>query len=233
MPADAFGKQLPSWGTNIWGTNMAASPEDAGTTAAVQQYLGELAGVRGDSSADPLVRALLARAVGRLHMLCATLLHRGYPRLTHPPLNLQAEELLSAVVERLLKALEKARPQNVRQFFALANQHIRWELNDLARRLDKNEPCVELMESFAVAPESSGSELSQNARRMLDAIENLPEIEREVFSLVRIQGMTQAEAADVMGVSLKTIQRRLNHGVFLLSETLADLEPGGQSSGEA
>jgi hypothetical protein len=34
------------------------------------------------------------RAVRRLHLLCATLLHRGYPRLTQPPLNLQAEELL-------------------------------------------------------------------------------------------------------------------------------------------
>jgi RNA polymerase sigma-70 factor (ECF subfamily) len=30
-----------------------------------------------------------------------------------------------------------ARPTNVRQFFALANQHLRWELNDLARRLDE------------------------------------------------------------------------------------------------
>jgi hypothetical protein len=27
------------------------------------------------------------------------------------------------------------RPQTVRQFFALVNQHLRWELNDLARRL--------------------------------------------------------------------------------------------------
>jgi hypothetical protein len=42
---------------------------------------------------------------------------------------------LSAVVERLLKALRAARPQTVREFFALANQHMRWELNDLARRL--------------------------------------------------------------------------------------------------
>jgi RNA polymerase sigma-70 factor (ECF subfamily) len=130
-------------------------------------------------------------------------------------------------VERLLKALEKSRPQNVRQFFAMANQHMRWEINDLARRLDKNVPAVELLESGAVAFESSESELSANARRMLDAIDNLPEQEREVFSLVRIQGMTQAEAADVMGISLKTVQRCLNRSVFILSETLSDLDPGG------
>jgi RNA polymerase sigma-70 factor (ECF subfamily) len=50
---------------------------------------------------------------------------------------LQTDELLSAVTERLLKALRDARPPTVRGFFALANQHMRWELNDMARRLDE------------------------------------------------------------------------------------------------
>jgi RNA polymerase sigma-70 factor (ECF subfamily) len=57
--------------------------------------------------------------------------------LTLPPLNLQPDELLGAVLERLLKALGTVRPQTVRQYFALVNQHMRWELNDLARRLDE------------------------------------------------------------------------------------------------
>jgi RNA polymerase sigma-70 factor (ECF subfamily) len=139
---------------------------------------------------------------------------------------LQADELLGAVVERLLKSLGKARPENVRQFFALANQHMRWELNDLARRLDQKAPDVELLEGLAVAPETSGSGLSVNARRMLESIDKLPDDEREVFSLVRIQGITQAEAAEILGVSLKTIQRRLNRSLLLLTEMLADLRPG-------
>ena len=94
----------------------------------------------GDAPAERVVRALLERAVRRLHLHCTTLLHRSYPRLTRPPLNLRADEMLGAVVERLLKALREARPANVRQFFALASQHMRWELNDLARRLDE-QPC--------------------------------------------------------------------------------------------
>ena len=101
----------------------------------VQRYVYELG---GDSPAEPIVRDLLDRAVRRLHLLCATLLHRSYPRLAQPPLNVQADELLGAVAERLLEALREARPRTVRQFFALANQHMRWELNDLARRLDKS-----------------------------------------------------------------------------------------------
>src|SRR6516165_9664884 len=106
---------------------MSCAMSDDHTTAVVQRYLDEL---EGGSPSEPLVRALLDRAVRRLHLLCATLLHRGYPRLAQPPLNLQADELLGAVAERLLKALREARPPTVRQFFALANQHMRWELND-------------------------------------------------------------------------------------------------------
>jgi RNA polymerase sigma factor (sigma-70 family) len=193
------------------------------TTAVVQHYLDALA---GDLPAEPIVRALLDRAVRRLQMLCTHLLYARYPRLTRPPMNLEPDELLGAVVERLLKAMRQAHPQTVRQFFALANQHMRWELNDLARRLDDEESAAELRESFAPAlPESSGSQLSPNTRRMLDAIENLPDAEREVFGLVRIQGMTQSEAADVIGVSAKTVQRRLHRGLVLLTGDLRDLLP--------
>src|SRR5579871_4559567 len=130
--------------------------EEDRTTAIVQRYLDELA---GDAPAEPTVRALLDRAVARLHQLCAALLHRSYPRLAHPPLNLQADELLGAVVERLLKALREARPATVRQFFALANQHMRWELNEIARRLDEQPGAVELREGLVPAPASSGSGL--------------------------------------------------------------------------
>jgi RNA polymerase sigma-70 factor (ECF subfamily) len=200
--------------------------EENHTTAAVQKYLNELAGVRGDSPAEPIIRDLLASAVNRLRALGATLLFRSYPRLTRPPLNLQADEMLSSVVERLLKAMRDVRPPTVRHFFALANQHMRWELNDLARRLDEQAAAVELRDSLVPAlPESSGSQLSPNTRRILEVIENLPEEEREVFNLVRIQGLSQPEAAAVLGVSAKTVQRRLNRGRLLLAEQLADLQP--------
>src|SRR4051795_6095258 len=122
------------------------------TTAAVQRYLDDLAGA---APAEPVVRALLDRAVRRLHLLCASLLHRSYPRLTRPPLNLQADELLGAVVERLLKALRQARPAGARQFFALASQHMRWELNEMARRLDEQPAAAELRDESLPAPARS------------------------------------------------------------------------------
>jgi RNA polymerase sigma-70 factor (ECF subfamily) len=192
------------------------------TTAVVQRYLNALA---GDRPAEPIVRALLDRSVRRLQVLCANLLHRKYRRLTLPPLNLQPDEMLSAVVERLLKAMRTVRPQTVRQFFALVNLHMRWELNDLARRLDEQPTVVEVHEGMAPAPAISDSVLTPNGRRMLGAIDNLPEDEREVFGLVRIQGLTQGEAAEVLGVSAKTVQRRLNRSLLLLGKELNDLRP--------
>ena len=206
--------------------------DDTRTTEVVQRFLNELAGVKGDTPAEPIVRALLANAVNRLHLLCTALLFLSYPRLTKPPLNLRADELLSAVVERLLKAMRQVRPQTVRQFFALANQHMRWELNDLARRLDKEARQVELRESLVGAPaESSVSQLSTNSRRILEAIEGLPEDEREVFDLVRIQGMSQPEAAEVLGVSEKTVQRRLIRCLTTLTAKIGDLQ-AAPASGE-
>jgi RNA polymerase sigma-70 factor (ECF subfamily) len=192
------------------------------TTAAVQRYLNALA---GDQPAEPIVRALLDRAVRRLQLLCGKLLYREYRRLTLPPLNLQPDELLGAVVERLLKAMRSAPPQTVRQFFAMVNRHMRWELNDLARRLDEQPAAGALSEGLVPAPPSSGSVLTPNGRRMLEAIECLPDDEREVFDLVRIQGLTYAEVAGVVAVSEKTVQRRLNRARLLLAEQLADLCP--------
>jgi RNA polymerase sigma-70 factor (ECF subfamily) len=193
------------------------------TTVVIQRYLDALP---ADAADESLVRLLLERAVGRLRSFCANFLYKSYPRLTRPPVNLEADELLAGVVAGLLTALRTTRPPTVRRFFALANQHMRWQLNDLARRLDERPVDAALAESGVVAsPESMDSGLSPDARRMLEVIEGLPDDEREVFELVGIQGLTHIEVAALVGVSEKTVQRRLNRARLLLAERLADLRP--------
>jgi RNA polymerase sigma-70 factor (ECF subfamily) len=207
---------------------------EANTTAAVEMFLNELAVASGETSAEPIVRALLSRSVNRLHALCTKLLYRNYPRLMRPPLNLQSEEMLSAVVERMIRALRQVRPGTVRQFFAIANQHVRWELNDLARKLDAQTHVAELSESAVSAPlpptESSAAPPGPNIIRILAAIDELPEEERETFYLVRVQGMARPAAASVLGVSTRTVHRRINHALRLLEEKLGDLGPSGRPS---
>ena len=103
---------------------------------------------------------------------------------------------------------------------------MRWQLNDLARRLDERPAAAALAESWVASSlASSASGLSPDGLRMLGAIEGLPEDEREVFDLVAIQGLSHAETAALVGVSDKTVQRRLNRARLLLAERLADLRP--------
>ena len=192
------------------------------TTVVVQRYLDALA---GDAPAEPIVRELLERAAYRLERLCATMLHRRYPRLTRPPTNLETAEMLGGVVEGLLKAMRSIRPRTVREFFALANQHMRWQLNDLARRLDERPAAVELREGLVPDPTSNESSITPNERRMLKTIDNLPKDEREIFDLVRLQELTHVETTEVLDVSVKTVQRRLNRASLLLAKELDDLRP--------
>jgi RNA polymerase sigma-70 factor (ECF subfamily) len=209
---------------------MIASVDAHRTTIAVQRYLDELAGAAGGTPAEPVVRALLARSVDRLHFLCGSLLHRQYPRLTRGPSNLNTEELLGGVVERLIKAMREVRPATVRHFFALANRHVRWELNDLARRLDHRGEVVGLDESYAAAPRAaSDTGVTGRMRRMLAAVEALPEDAREAFNLVRIQGMTKGEAAAVLGVSEKTVKRRLSRCAARLTALVGDVVAGEET----
>lgn len=196
------------------------------TTAVIQACLDRLGTLAGNAPASELVvQALITHSVSRLEVLCTAMLFQSYERLTRPPTNLRPDELLGAVVERLLKAMKTVKPGNVRQFFTIANQHLRWELNDLARRLDEQTRALSIREELIPAHETSGSVLSTKALRLLEAIENLPEEEREVFDLVRIQDLTHLEAANLIGVSTKTVQRRLNQSLLLLSEELDDLRP--------
>jgi RNA polymerase sigma factor (sigma-70 family) len=56
--------------------------------------------------------------------------------------------------------------------------------------------------------------------------ESLPDDEREVFGLVWYQGLTHAEAAAILGVSTKTVQRRWHSACLRLHEVMGGDLPG-------
>jgi len=71
----------------------------------------------------------------------------------------------------------------------------------------------------------SDSGLTPDGRRMLEAIERLPEGDREAFDLVKIQGMTHAEAAQVLGISVRTVKRWVSRSLRLLTARLGEASP--------
>ena len=59
----------------------------------------------------------------------------------------------------------------------------------------------------------------------------MPDDAQEIFDHVWVDGMTQAEAAEVLGVSAVKLKRRLSRVPRLLIEQLANLCPGEKPPG--
>ena len=66
-----------------------------------------------------------------------------------------------------------------------------------------------------------------------EAIERLPNDEREAFELVWYGGQTLRETAEVLEVSLSTVVRRLNRARLFLHQSMNGERPQGTDSGES
>ncbi len=65
--------------------------------------------------------------------------------------------------------------------------------------------------------------LSTEARQMMDqAIAELPETLRSTFVLRDIQGLSGAETAEVLGISVQAVKNRLHRARLRLRERLSD-----------
>jgi RNA polymerase sigma-70 factor (ECF subfamily) len=123
---------------------------------------------------------------------------------------------------RLWKALKRVEITSVAHFYRLAALHIRRELIDLARYYygpqgagkhevqnrvawQARQESEELIEppDFAEDPERLAR--WSDFHEVADA---MPEEDREVFDLLWYQGLLQAEAAEILGISERTLKRR-------------------------
>ncbi len=71
---------------------------------------------------------------------------------------------------------------------------------------------------------------SLNSERLLDALDGLDALDRSVISLVDINGVTAAEAAAQLGITVREVRARREHGFTQLQVTLADLAPAYATS---
>jgi RNA polymerase sigma-70 factor (ECF subfamily) len=175
---------------------------------------------------------LLGHVGGRLERLTHNML-QGYPGVKRWE---QTNDVLQKALVRLDRALREVRPASMREFFGLASLQIRRELLDLANHYSGPEGLGKNLDSlpngqFGMAfPEPV--DRSPTPSRLAEwceihqRIACLPEEEREAFNLLHYQGVTQAEAAALLGVSVRTVQRRWHSALLLLHDLLKE----GQSA---
>jgi RNA polymerase sigma-70 factor (ECF subfamily) len=176
----------------------------------------------GDASArDELIRLAQERFIA----LARAMLRR------HPHVRRweETDDLLQAALVRLYRSLAAARPDSVRHFDNLAAVQIRRELIDLARsyhgpegvgarhHTDGNDPGGRL-DQLADPTGAPGS--LEGWAAFHDAVNRLPEEEREVVNLLWYDNRTHAQAAELLGVATKTIQRRWASARLLIRDAL-------------
>jgi RNA polymerase sigma-70 factor (ECF subfamily) len=150
----------------------------------------------------------------------------------------ETDDVFQNAVLRLLRALQVAPPASVAEFFRLAAVQIRRELIDLTRHYYG--PAApgpwqatpgERDESGNTPPPPFDKPCSTNEPSRLAMwsefhaqVEGLPQDERDVFDLLWYQGLTQAEAAAVLDISLRTVKRRWLAARVGLGAALKDVE---------
>jgi RNA polymerase sigma factor (sigma-70 family) len=199
-------------------------------TLRVQACLDRLRG--GDES----VRAeLLACACERLRKLARTML-KGYPNVRRWE---QTDDVLQNAALRLHRTLGQLPVETARDFFRLAALNIRRELLDLAKHhygpLGHGAHHATRGPGDTASGEAPGAEapadLSREPSRLAawgefhERIGALPDEEREVFDLLWYQGLSQAEAADLLGVSERTVKRRWQSARLKLHDALGGEVP--------
>jgi RNA polymerase sigma-70 factor (ECF subfamily) len=170
---------------------------------------------RGDAAARD---DLIAAACARLRTLTRRMF-RDYPGVKRWE---EPDDVMQDASIRLCKALRDVMPQTPSEFMGLAALQIRRQLIDLARRYSGPEGLGTRRDSNAkpnsfddaAAPHAHAADSTYRPDRLAiwgefhRCVEALPEEARVVFDLLWYQEVSQAEAAEMLGVSLATLKRR-------------------------
>ena len=171
---------------------------------------------------------LLEHARERLHRLASQMVRR-FPRVRQW---VETEDVLQNATLRLLRALDDIQPATAREFFGLASLQIRRELLDLARQLSGPACSAQLPQGWH--SESAALDITDETfdpaalaewTEFHEHVGTLPDELREVVDLVFYQGLSQPDAAELLGVSVRTIQRRWNSARVRLHERLQGESP--------
>jgi RNA polymerase sigma factor (sigma-70 family) len=171
---------------------------------------------------------LIEYACERLRRLTRQML-RGFPAVARW---VQSDDVLQPALLRLHRALAEVVPESSAHFWNLAALQIRRELVNLARRFQgpeglgakhhtdgKGKAADDEGGPLATFPDSNEEPSSlERWTRIHQLIEALPKEEREIVHLLLYDGLTQPQAAEVLGVSIRTVRRRWRNARLLLRD---------------
>lgn len=123
----------------------------------------------------------------------------------------QTDDVLQQALVRLYRALSQIKPPTVRAYLGLAAMHIRWVLRDLARKYSAAKiVCYTGRTVPGDGPFDPGGEPSDLLQwsEFHQKIEALGDEEREMFHLLIYEGLSQAEAAALLNISVRSVKRR-------------------------
>ncbi len=160
----------------------------------------------------------------RLRLLTRKML-RGYPTVKRWS---ETDDVLQNAMLRLHRSLSEVQPESPRQFYGLAATQIRRELIDLARHFNGPQGigANHHTDDGKICESSPGAE-PENLETWTEfhqAVEALPEDQRDVVSLLWYEDLSQPEAAEVLGISLATLKRRWQVARLALFDRMKDLD---------
>lgn len=191
---------------------------------------------RLEAGDDQAGSELINQTAQRVAVLTKRMFH-DYDRLARWE---EADDICQNASVRIWKTLRDIRPKTPADFYRLAALQIRRELIDQVRRYFGPEGLGANHASNA-APEGTGTAMPpgyEHPQSTLDPakisrwtefherVAVLPEEERSVFDLIWYQGLPQAEAAEVLGVSERTLKRRWLAARLALGRDLEGAPPG-------
>ena len=142
----------------------------------------------------------------------------------------ETDDVLQNSLIRLHRALAEVKPTSARQFYGLAAMQIRRELIDLARKFDGAEGigANHQTDDGELIRQSSSPPVEPDTLeawgKFHNEVESLPAEQREVVELIWYNGISQPQAAEILGVSLATVKRRWQAARLKLFDLLKETD---------
>lgn len=134
--------------------------------------------------------------------------------------NMMAQDIVQNVFIRTWKFRKKLNPLYSLQSFLYKTTY-----NEFVRTYQQNKPTLRVQARYfdtlnLIISESEESDVVQKVLAVSREVEKLPKKCRQIFKLSKVEGLTNMEIAEHLGLSIKTVENQLGKAYKILREKL-------------